>query len=186
MRIRNLTFAALVLGTMAVAPVFATTITAVNWMPASGSPFISSLNATFSGSQAFLTGPVSCDSASTCTGEVGEFFTNWDVTAVTPVTYAISGNLTGDTAGSGNLIIATIPEAFALPAGNFNETIFSHEITLLGSIETNYILNLSLPAGQTVTLPVTVSATPEPVSLLMAALGLLGMAGLVRYRLTRS
>jgi len=154
-------------------------------MPATGSPFTSRLIPTSSSTQTFLTGPVSCDSASTCTGEAGEFFTTWDVTAVTPVVHAISGTLSGDTAGSGNLIIAGLVYPFALPPGEFNETIANTEANLLGMIQTNYILNLSLPAGQTVTLPLTESATLEPASLLMIALGFLGMIGLVRYRLLR-
>jgi hypothetical protein len=186
MRIRNFTFAALVLGTIAVAPVFATTITGVKFTPAVGSPFTSSLMATSSGTQAFLTGPISCDSGSTCTGEVGIYNINWDVTAVTPVVHAISGTLSGNTAGSGSLIIAGIVYPFALPPGGFNETIATTEITLLGMIGTNYTLDLSIPAGQTVTLPLTVTAAPEPTGQSMISLGLLGMIGLVRYRLTRS
>jgi hypothetical protein len=184
--IRSFAFAASMLGLVAAAPVFATTITSVSFTPAGDSPFTQSLTATFSGTQADLTGTISCNSETTCTGEVGEYFTSWNITSPTFTTIDISGNLSGETAGSGDLIIATIPEPFAVPAGEFSEPIFSGEITLLGAVQTNYILDLSLPAGQTLTIPITYSAIPEPTAQSMIGIGLLAMIGLIHYRLRRS
>jgi hypothetical protein len=54
-------------------------------------------------------------------------------------------------------------------------------------VELNAIVNLTIPAGETVTLPLTftVGAVPEPVGQSAILLGLLGVIGLVRYRWAR-
>ena len=185
MNVRNLTLAVLVLAT----PIFASTIDNISFTPAADSPFASSLTESFTSTQALLAGTVSCDSASPCTGEVGQYFIGLDLTGPldTPVSISISGNLSGDTAGSGDLIIASIPEPFVIPSGTFDENIFSHELAPGGLVDVNYTLNVTLPANETVTLPITftVGAVPEPVGESMLVVGLLGLIGLIRYRATR-
>lgn len=187
MNFRNLTLARLVLGLVAAAPVFASTIENISFTPAEDSPFTSSLTESFTSTQASLEGTVSCVSDSTCSGDVGQFFIDLDLTGPgdTPVSISISGNLSGDTAGSGDLIIAGIPEPFAIPSGDFEETILSQELPPAGMIEVNYTADLSLPPGETVTLPITFTVgapVPEPVGESIVVLGLLGLTGLVRYR----
>jgi hypothetical protein len=188
MSYRNLARAALLLGVVATAKVFASTIESISFTPASDSPFTTSLTESFTTTEATVTGTVSCFDDTPCSGEVGEFFVGLDATVNTPASISISGNLSGDTAGSGDLIIASIPEPFTIPSGDFDKTIFSNEIPPLGMIDTNFTLDLTLPAGETVTLPITLTIgapVPEPVGQSMVLLGLIGLTGLVRWRSTR-
>ncbi len=182
---RNLTLTALLLGVVATAPVVASTITSISFTPASDSPFTSSLTESFTSTQASVTGTVSCDSTSPCTGELGQVFIGLDLTNETLLSLNISGDLSGNTAGSGDVVIASIPEPFNIPTGDFDENIFSQDQPPLGMIETNYTVYLTLPAEETVTLPITLTASaavPEPFGQSIAVLALLGLTGLVRYR----
>jgi hypothetical protein len=188
MSLRKPTLAMLGLGAIAVAQISASTIDSFSFTPAADSPFTSSLNESFTSSEASITGSVSCDSDTTCTGELGELFLGVDLTgpADVPVDYSISGSLSGDTAGSGDLVIATIPEPFVIPTGDFSENILSHDLQPTGMVELNAIVNLTIPADETVTLPLTFTVgTPEPVGQSMIVLGLLGFAGLLRQRSAR-
>jgi hypothetical protein len=176
---------------LAAAPISASTIDSFYFTLEDDSPFTSSLTESFSSTEASVTGTVSCDSESTCTGELGTFGLGLDLTGLvdTPASIDISGNLSGDLAGGGDLFVTSISYPFAIPSGDFDKILLSTELPPLGMIDVYGSLDLTLPPGETVTLPITLTvgtAVPEPSGQAMLILGLLGLIGIVRYRFLRT
>jgi hypothetical protein len=176
---------------LAAVPSYASSITSFTFTEDS-SPFTSSLVETFSGSEASITGTVTCASTHACTGEVGTFDLGLDLTSTTPLSADISGILGGTSPAGGSLDITSPTylkkdSTFSVSTGAFDKQLFSTELPALGNIDVDGALDLSLAAGQSITLPLTFyagnpSPVPEPGSQALLVVGLLGMAGVVRYR----
>lgn len=177
---------------LAAAPSYASSINSFTFNSDS-SPFTSVLVENMSGSQAVVSGTVECLSKTACSGEVGTFTLGVDLTgSSTPVSVDISGVLSGSTGASGSVDITTFGQdyPFSVATGSFNDTILSLDLPALGQISANGALDLSLAAGQSITLPLTinvgaVSSVPEPSGQVLLLVGLLGLAGIVRYRSSR-
>jgi hypothetical protein len=178
---------------LAAVPSYASTITDFTFTTDS-SPFTSVLTVTTSGSEASITGTVTCASTSICSGEVGTFDLGLDLTSTTPLSAEISGILSGLTPAGGTLDL-TSPAAYAqdIPfsvtpgVAGFDKTIFSTHLPALGDIDVDGALDLRLAPGQSISLPLTFnvgnsSPVPEPANAALLAVGLFGMAGVVRYR----
>jgi PEP-CTERM motif len=158
------------------------------------SPFTSVLVESFSGSQASVTGTVTCASTTACSGEVGTFDLGLDLTSTTPLSAEISGILDGETPAGGSLNITSIflskDFPFSVTPGPFDKVLFATSLPALGEVNVGGSLDFSLAAGQTIDLPLTFnvgtpsnpSPVPEPASQALLVAGLLGMAGVVRYR----
>lgn len=178
---------------LAAVPSYASTITDFSFTTDS-SPFTSVLTVTSTGSEASITGTVTCVSTSICSGEVGTFDLGLDLTSTTPLSAEISGILSGSTPAGGTLDLTSpaayaqdIPFSVAPGAGGFDKKIFSASLPALGDINVDGALDLSLLPGQSITLPLTFavgssSPVPEPANAALLAVGLLGMAAAVRYR----
>jgi hypothetical protein len=183
---------------LAAAPISASSIDSFSFTPVEGSPFASSLTESLSpsGTEASVTGTVSCESDSPCTGELATFAAEVDLTGLadTLASIDISGDLSGDTAGGGELFL-TSPISnsypFVIPSGAFDKPILSTEFPPVGLIEVAGSLDLTLAPGQEVSLPISftlgsTTAVPEPSGQAMLVLGLLGLVGVVRYRSLRA
>jgi len=159
------------------------------------SPFTSDLVASISGPDALLTGTVACDSTTACSGEVGTFSLGLDLTNSSVISITSTGNLTGNTPGSGFVDLDTPIEktrAFSVPTGSFDHTRLTSEIPAWGMIDASGSINLTLQPGQVLTLPVAISFTsvasvvPEPSGQVLLLLCVLGAATIVRYRYSRT
>jgi hypothetical protein len=159
------------------------------------SPFTTNLVESFSGSEASLTGTVSCDSTVACKGEVGTFDLGVDFTGpTTPVSIDISGNLNGATPGVGLLHLSSPiskTHRFTIPDGSFDKTLVSTNVLPFGMVDVTGSFDLVLAPDQTVTLPLTFnigprSSVPEPSGEALLLLCALGAAGFVRYRYSRT
>ena len=178
---------------LAAAPSYASSINSFTFNSDS-SPFTSVLVESMSGSQAMVTGSVECLSKTACSGEVGTFNLGVDLTgSTTPVSVDISGVLSGTTGASGAVAITTFGKdyPFSVAAGSFNDTILSLDLPALGDVSVHGALDLSLAAGQSITLPLTinvgaVSSVPEPSGQALLLVGLLGLAVIFRYRSSRA
>jgi hypothetical protein len=178
---------------LAAAPSYASSINSFTFNSDS-SPFTSVLVESMSGSQAMVTGSVECLSKTACSGEVGTFNLGVDLTgSTTPVSVDISGVLSGTTGASGAVDITTFGKdyPFSVAAGSFNDTILSLDLPALGDVSVHGALDLSLAAGQSITLPLTinvgaVSSVPEPSGQALLLVGLLGLAVIFRYRSSRA
>jgi PEP-CTERM motif len=178
---------------LAAVPSYASSITGFSFTE-DPSPFTSVLVETFSGSQASITGTVTCASTTACSGEVGTFDLGLDLTSTTPLSAEISGILSGRTPAVGSLDLTSpallardVP--FSVAPGSFDKTIFSTSLPAFGDVNVEGALDFSLAAGQSIDLPLTInvgtpstSPVPEPASQALLVAGLLGMAGVVRYR----
>jgi hypothetical protein len=175
---------------LAAVPSYASSVTDFSFTVDS-SPFTSSLVETFSGSEASITGTVTCASTTACSGEVGTFDLGLDLTATTPLSAEISGIL-GGTTPAGASVNITSPTSkmspFSISPGTFDKIIFSSLLPALGDVDVDGTFDLSLAAGQTIDLPLTFyvgtppSPVPEPGTQALLVAGLLGMVGVVRYR----
>lgn len=181
----------LVAGGLLALPTFASSITGASFTSA-GAPFTTSLTATFGSTQANITGTVSCDSASPCTGEVGTFSLSVTLSDTsTPASLDIAGTNSG-TLTEGALVINppfSQTDPFSIAAGSFDDVILSTQFPTLGAITVTGALDVDLAPGQTLDLPLTFgiegSAVPEPSTLFLAGLGLLSFAGTQRLRRRR-
>jgi hypothetical protein len=152
-----------------------------------GSTFSTSLTTTFSGTQASVTGSVSCDSSSPCTGEVGTFsLTAYLTDPSNPVSVDINGSLSGSSDAEGVLSLTSplsLTKPFTIPVGSFDDLLLSTDLPAIAPLVVDGSLNLSLAPDQTVALPLTfqvgTSAVPEPAS---AGLLTAGIAGLLIIR----
>jgi hypothetical protein len=177
------TFRLVVAGGLLGLPAFASSITSASFTP-TGSPFTTSLTTTFGSTQANITGTVSCDSASPCSGEVGTFSLSVDLTDTsTPASIDITGTNSGP-ATEGALVLNSPfsqTDPFAISAGTFDDLLLSTHFPQLGPVTITGVLDVSLLPGQTLALPLTFgiegSAVPEPSPLVLAGLGLLSFAG---------
>jgi hypothetical protein len=174
------------------APSHASSITSFSYT-LDPSIFSSTISDSVSGSEVIVTGTVACPvGAVSCNGEVGAFEIGLDFPETGPVSVDISGVLSGTTPGSGSLDLTGLSGvAFNLTPGSFNDTLLSSVLPDLGAFTLTGTLDLSLAAGQSVSLPITVSvgntiATPEPSGQALLVVGLLGLAGIVRYRFSRT
>ena len=174
------------------APSFASSITSFTFTP-DPSIFTSVLVDSFSASEADITGTVTCAATAACSGEVGSFNLGLDLTSTTPLAAEISGILSGTTTAVGSLEITSPTSkiyAFSLGAGSFDSVILSTSFPAFGAINVKGTLDLALAAGQSIDLPLAikvgnVSSVPEPSGQVLLIVGLLGLAGMVRYRRSR-
>ena len=174
---------------LAAVPSYASSITDFTFTTDS-SPFTSVLTVTTTNSEASITGTVTCASMTACSGEVGTFDLGLDLTSTTPLSAEISGIVSGQPV-IGDLDI-TSPPPFAKDdpfsvSGTFDKKLFSTSLPAIGDVEVDGKLDLSLAAGESITLPLTFtvgnpSPVPEPANAALLAIGLLGMAAAVRYR----
>jgi hypothetical protein len=183
---------------LAAVPSYATSITgsSITGFSFTGdsSPFTSVLIETFTGSQASITGTVTCASTTPCSGEAGTFDLGLDITSTTPFSAEISGILDGETRAGGSLDITSILLSrdfpFSVAPGPFDKVLFSTSLPPVGEVNVEGSIDFSLAAGQTIDLPLTFnvgtpsnpSPVPEPASQALLVVGLLGIAGVVRYR----
>jgi hypothetical protein len=188
---------------LATAPSYASSITGFTFTPDPSSPFTTSLSETFTSSEASVTGSVSCPAftatafrsltESICSGEVGTFELAADFNEPTLFTVDISGVLSGTTAATGSVDFPG-PEdySFSVKAGSFDDTVLSITVPGLGPGVADGALDLTMERGQEITLPLTLSvvgtssAVPEPSGQALLLVGLLGFAGLVRYRRSKT
>jgi hypothetical protein len=186
---------------LAAVPSYASSITGFTFTPNPSSTFTTSLSETFTSSEASLTGTVGCPSltatfraldTSLCTGDVG-FGLEVDLNEATEFTVEISGDLSGTTAATGDVLIKTLANVpFSVNPGSFDDTLVFTTLPAFGLIELAGALDLTLARGQEITLPLTLSiagtstAVPEPSGQVLLLVGLLGIAGVVRYRIFRT
>jgi hypothetical protein len=201
---------------LAAAPSYASSITGISLIPDASSPFNSDLSATLTSStEATVTGTVTCPTqvvaaafeaqvlaqSAPCSGEVEGFSLGVDVTGPTEFTVDISGtlgNIPGDlsagAAATGIVDITGIGDfPFNVSPGPFDVT---KSILLPASVEGSTTLvgsvDLTMGQGQEITLPLTLSVAgttstvPEPSGQALLMVGLLGIAGVVRYRFFRT
>jgi hypothetical protein len=159
------------------------------------SPFTTDLVEMFSDSQAIVTGTIACDSATACKGEVGSFTLGADLTSPgTSVSVNLLGVLDGSTPAGVELKVSTpLTKAlkFEIPAGSFNDTLISTSLPAFGMLDVAGSLDMRLAAGQAIALPFIIdlgspSPVPEPSGEVALLAGVLGLAGVVRYRTARS
>jgi hypothetical protein len=178
---------------LAGAPAYASSITSFSFTT-DPSAFTSVLVETMSGTQASLTGSVTCVSVEACSGEVGTFNLGLNLTdRSTPISVDISGVLSGTTDASGSLDLTSLFKDFPFSeaAGSFDKTILSIALPPLGPLTVHGALDLSLAAGQSIALPLTisvgpVSTVPEPSGQALLIIGFLGLAAIARYRASRA
>jgi hypothetical protein len=164
----------------------ASTIDSYTFTPDS-SVFTTDLTESFTSTEAVLAGTISCNSTTTCSGELGTFDLGLDLTEPGVLSLTDVGGLTGDSSASGSVNLdAPIQQtrAFTVPVGNFDYTRYTKELPALGLIDVAGSVDLTLLPGQTLTLPVTIdfAAIPEPSGQVLLALAALGLAAFVRYR----
>ena len=187
---------------LAAAPSYASTITGFSFA-ADPSPFTTDLSASYTGSEASVTGGVLCPSvtpetafrsfitSSVCTGEVGTFSLDVDLTAPTKFTVDISGVLSGVTAAAGSVDILGVGDfPFSVKAGSFDDSILSITVPAVGPTDLDGSVDLTMARGQSITLPLTLNigntTVPEPSAQALLIVGLLGLAGVFRNRFFRT
>jgi hypothetical protein len=183
---------------LAAAPSYASSITGFTFTPDPSSQFNTSLSETFTSSEASVTGTVGCPSFTEarrslieglCSGEVGTFSLDVDLTVPTLFTVDISGVLSGETAATGSVDILDLGDfPFSVKAGSFDDTVLSVTLPAYGPVDVLGSLDLTMVRGQEITLPLTMSvagkstAVPEPSGEALLIVGLLSFAGLIRNR----
>lgn len=117
-----------------------------------------------------------------------------DLNEPTVFTVDISGVLSGETAATGSVDFFAVGDydyPFSVKAGSFDDTVLSMTLPALGLSGVAGALDLTLARGQEIDLPFTISvaatsAVPEPSGQALFIVGLLGLAGVVRYRFFRT
>ena len=187
----SLAFSSILLSTLTASGATITNFTAT---ASAGSPFTSTINTLFAGSTALVTNSsVSCGAAGPCSGTVLSFsLQGTGLTDVSPFVIIIDGSLSGATGATGTISLPSLlanPIPFAVSAGTFNTTILSTSLPALplGAFSIAGTLGLSLAAGQTLSLPSSLSfavgaPVPEPGTITLLGAGLLGIAILLRRR----
>ena len=189
--------------TASAATITAATITGFTITPVPGSPFSATLNSSFTGSAAKITNTtVSCVGPSACSGALLGFGIVGTGSGLTPFFVNMDGNLSGTTDATGAIIVGGVSNPFSahgclvvgpscLSLGDFSLSILSTSLPISGStFNIAGTLSLSLAAGQTLSLPsslsfsVAASPVPEPGTCAMLVGGLLG-AGLLKRRRVR-
>jgi len=152
------------------------------------------LNTTVVGNVASVTSSsVSCANVAGCTGNVLTFvLTASGLTLPTsPILVTMDGTLSGATPGGGNITITSpvaVSQNFGISTGAFNVTIINSVVPSSGSVTINGSFGLTLANGQTLTLPsslgvqVGAAAVPEPGTIAMLGVGLIGVAAVLRRR----
>jgi len=189
---------------LAAAPSYASSITGFS-ITTDPEPYMSNLSDTVTSSEASVTGTVACPSQIVlvafvahpdvksvgCSGEVGFFSLGVDLNEPTEFTVDISGVLSPGAAATGSVDIAGIGDfPFDVSPGAFDVT----KTILLpaeGSTTLDGSVDLTMDAGQSIALPLNLSvagtsAVPEPSGQALLIVGLLGIAGFVRYRFFRA
>ena len=164
----------------------ASTIDSYTFTPDS-SVFTTNLTESFTSTEAVLAVTISCNSTTTCSGELGTFDLGLDLTEPGVLSLTDVGSLTGDSSASGSVNLdAPIQQTrtFTVAPGDFDFTRYTNELPALGVINATGFVDLTLLPGQTLTLPVTIdfSAIPEPSGQVLLAVAALGLAGFVRRR----
>ena len=149
---------------------------------------VGALTTTFSGSEASVSGTVTCNAETTCTGSAISFSVGiTGLTASTPVSAEIVGDATANASG---LFVETTPVSASVPftvaAGPFDTTIFSSSLPAVGSLLVTGNLSLTILAGQSISLPlnffVGAQTVPEPSTFAFLGLGLLGLVAKFRRK----
>ena len=181
-------------GALAATPSYASSITSFTFTPTS-EPFTTVMVDTSSGSQASITGSVTCASTNICSGEAGAFSLGLNLDKPSnPFSVEISGDNLGATTASGTLDIIGFPSSipFTLKSGAFDKILLNTSLPELGAVTLDGTLNLALAPGQEITLPLTffvgspTTATPEPSGVGLLLGGLLAVGGFARYRYQRA
>jgi hypothetical protein len=134
------------------------------------------------------------ESVTPCSGEVGVFSLGLDLNEPTEFTVDISGNLSAGAAATGSVDIPGVGDfPFSVSPGTFDLT---KTILLPSGLEGSPTfagsVDLTLDHGQEITFPITMSVAgttstvPEPSGQALLIVGLLGIAGVVRYRFFRT
>src|SRR5665213_1718492 len=178
--------ACILLGTISAS---AGTISSFTAAAAPSTPFtVSGLTQSFSGTEAIVSGTVTCNSETTCSGSAISF--SLGITGLTAST-AVSAEIVGDaTANASGLFVETSPISASVPftvgTGSFDKSIFSSSLPAVGSLLITGNLNLTILAGQSLTLPlnffVGAQAVPEPSTFAFLGLGLLGLVAKFRRK----
>lgn len=176
---------------------FAAQITSFSATADQNTPFTTVLNTTFTSMDARVTNSsVACNQNTTCSGEVATYsLTLTGLTSATPAVGTLDGTLSGTGTSSGTVSVKVNGiqislASFSVDVGPFFKNLFSTQIpTNFGTTVTlTGALNLTLPAGDTFTLPNSLdfsiaAAVPEPASVILIASALLCL-GVMRRRLT--
>ena len=178
---------------LAVGPLSASSIDNFTFVPADPI-FVTNLSESYTPEESTLTGTISCDATTACSGEVGTFDLELDLTDPSTLTVTNDGTLSGTTPATGSVDVESpVPLArnFVTPAGSFEQTRITQLMPAWGAVDVSESVFLTLQPGQTLTLlPVTVSinpaAAPEPqgVAFLLIAAAL-STGALVRYGRSR-
>jgi hypothetical protein len=179
---------------LAAGPLHASSIDSFTFI-AADSPFTTSLFESFTNSEAIVSGTVTCDSTTVCIGPVGTFNLGVDFTdPSTPLSVDVSGDLSGPyNAGASVRLRSPLHQAFPflVTDGSFDDNLVSAMLPPLGMTNIVGGFYMRMAPGQSVVLPIIigldeVTATPEPSGEALIVVCLLGFAGLVRYRYTRT
>jgi PEP-CTERM motif len=162
----------------------AATISTFTANASQSTPFlVTGLTTSFTGSEATVSGTVTCNSESTCTGPAITFNVGIiGLTATTPVSAEIVGTSTAAAAGA----IPALGVTFTVGSGSFDKPIYSASLPPVGSLNVSGDLDLTILAGQSIELPlnffVGAQAVPEPSTFAFLGLGLLGLAAKFRRK----
>ena len=152
------------------------------------------LNTTVVGNVASVTSSsVSCANVAGCTGNVLTFVLTASglTTPTSPIQVNMDGTLSGATPAGGNITITSpvsVNTNFGISTGAFNIQIINNVVPSAGSVTINGSFGLTLANGQTLTLPSSLSvqvgaaAVPEPGTIAMLGVGLVGLAAALRRR----
>jgi hypothetical protein len=158
-------------------------------------PFtITGLTFGFTGSEASASGTITCNATTTCSGAALSFVLGvTGLSATTPVSAEIVGDASAAATGS---FVETSPGPGAFPftvgIGHFDQTILSSSLPGVpgGALTIAGTLGFTIGAGQSITLPINfflgAQPVPEPSSLALLGLGLLGVAVKLRRKTAKS
>jgi hypothetical protein len=177
---------------LAAGPLSASSIDNFTFVP-TDSIFVTDLSESYTADEAVVSGSISCDAQTACSGEVGTLNLGLDLTDPSTVTVTNDGTLSGTTPATGSVDLdspVTEVRNFVTPTGSFDQTRVSQLLPAWGSVDVSETVFLTLQPSQTLTLPVTVgldtAAAPEPqgVAFLLLAAAL-SSGAFVRYRRSR-